>query len=86
MPPRAGTGDHIGRVNFTALYADALTGGSSESATFYEKVKAAATAEANANSATTDARRAKRLLHDAARLVWLGDQIDRPDIALARPG
>ena len=86
MPPRLGTGDHIGRVNFPALYADAFGGNTIASKDFYEKVKAAAKAEADAHLARTPARRAKQLLHDAARLIWLGDQIDRPDIAIGRPG
>lgn len=85
MPPRPGTGDHIGRVKFAALYADAFPGGLAESAAFYDKVIFAAAAESKAGGGGTDARRAKRFLHDAARVIWLADQIDRDDIANDRP-
>lgn len=67
------TKKHIAEIDFVAFYAPAFQGDNEAAARFLQEVK----------DLPKEHARAKIALHQAARMVWLGDQIE--EIAAGRP-
>lgn len=78
MPPHPKTGTHIAEIDYREMFRVAFGDNPDEAAKFLDAVKAKAKVDPDAN-------RAKLLLYRAARMIWLADQMDREDIAYARP-
>lgn len=72
------TGDHIASINHTEMYRGVFDNDPEKAKSFIDAVKKKAAKD-------PDAHRAKLILHETSRMVWLADRIDRKDIAYYRP-